>query len=153
MSPLPANVSSYSDLAADVDSIIATVALGLGIERDRKLQAGLSQMGAAAGRSGLLLELSPTWGFMKITADRGVVPQRSPGEATTTLESIYAKHDQLGGAIKRAQANAMSIAFGIVRPFFTPERFPTRQEFSALQRWSPLIEKGSMQNRGGPVNF
>ena len=86
MSPLPANVSSYSDLAADVDSIIATVALGLGIERDRKLQAGLSQMGAAAGRSGLLLELSPTWGFMKITADRGVVPQRSPGEATTTLE-------------------------------------------------------------------
>src|SRR5258706_3594585 len=110
--------SDLPGFAADIDDIIATVAIGLGIERDRGLQAGLRQIGSPESRSGLLLELSPTWGVIEITADRGVVPQRGRGGATTTLESIYAQHDQLGAAIKRAKAKAMSTAFGVLRPFF-----------------------------------
>lgn len=141
MAPFPENVMSYAGFAADVDAIVGTVAIGLGLERDRGLQAGLGQLGAPEGRAGLLLELTPTWGVIEITADRGVVAQRGRGGAATTLESLYAEHDQLGAALKRAQASAMSAAFGVVRPFFTPDRFPTRREFLALQRWAPLIEK------------
>src|SRR5258708_8891723 len=87
----PANVISYPGFAADIDGIIATVAIGLGIERDRGLQAGLSQIGVPEGRSGLVLELSATSDVVEITADRGVVPQRGRGGAPITLEAIYTK--------------------------------------------------------------
>jgi hypothetical protein len=141
MPPFPENTVAYAEFADDVDAIVATLAIGLGLERDRGLQAGMVQLGAPKGRAGLLLELTPTWGVIAITADGGVVAQRGQGGAVITLDSLYARHDQLGAALRRAQASAMSAAVAVVRPFFTPDRFPTQREFLALQRWAPLIEK------------
>lgn len=128
-------------ISADIDELIAIIALALALERDPELQAGLRRLSGVGESETLSLELPGLSATMKLLADGGLMVQHGREGSAVDFNHLIDTHQPMRAAIERGRLRATAIAMRNVSPFFTPERLPTRAEFAELWRWAPLIEK------------
>ena len=128
-------------VSADVDEIIAIVALALTLERDPELQIELRRLSKVGESQTLSLEIPGPSGIMQLLPGGGLVVQHGLEGSLIDFSDLIDTHEPMRTAIDRGRLRTTAAAMRNVSPFFTPERLPTRAEFAELWRWAPLIEK------------
>ena len=128
-------------ISADVDEIIAIVALALTLERDPELRIELRRLSKAGESQTLSLEIPGPSGIMQLLPDGGLVVQHGLKGSGIDFNALIDTHEPLRAAIDRGRLRTTAAAMRNVSPFFTPGKLPTRAEFAELWRWAPLIEK------------
>ena len=131
-------------LAADRAEMVEALAIALAIESDSSVQAQLRKLAQASdGQPFMVHHLrSPAW--LKLDNDPriSVHRERLDGLATVDLALALASNPSLSDALKRALSRtALASAIKPLDSLWEMGGIPSREEYAALRRWSPLLEQ------------
>jgi hypothetical protein len=131
-------------VAADRAEMAKALAIALAIESDGSLQTQLGKLAQARDRQPFMVRplRSPAW--LKIGSDPHVTVHRErlDGLATVDLALALASDPGLTGAFKRALSRtALASATKLLDSLWEMGGIPSREQYAALRRWSPLLEQ------------
>ena len=133
-----------ASVAADRAEMVEALAIALAIESDGSLQAGLRNLARASnGQPFMVRQLrSPVW--LKLGNDPPVTVHRERLDrlATVDLALALASKPGLTDTLKHALSRTgLPSAIKLLDPLWEMGGIPSRDEYAALRRWSPLLEQ------------
>jgi len=131
-------------IASDRGEMVEALAIALAIESDGSLQAQLRKLARASDGQAFMLSQLRSSAWLKLGNDRGITVHREriDGVKTIDLDLAVPSTPGLTDALKRAVSRtALAAANELLDPLWEIGGIPSREEYVAVRRWSPLLEQ------------
>jgi len=131
-------------VAADRAEMVEALALALAIESDGSLQAGLRNLAQASNGEPFMVRQFRSPVRLKLGNDPYVTVHRErlDGLVTVDLALALASRPGLTDTLKHALSRTgLPSATKLLDPLWEMGGIPSREEYAALRRWSPLLEQ------------
>jgi hypothetical protein len=134
-----------TQLADDVQELVARLAFCVAAERDRAFQQRLRAAGGVGKDQPLLVRppASRAWLMLSSRPQVGVLRDAPEGTRRLVIDEMVgpgaALQQEIIGAIWH-QPGVEAEAVSLLNPLFDSELLPSREQISRLLRWAPIIE-------------
>jgi hypothetical protein len=151
--PLP---ETMAFIARDHAEMVNTLAIALAMESDRSLHSQLQKLAQASdGQSFMVSQLrSPAW--LKLGNDRRITVHRErvDGLKTVDLGVALGSNPDLTDTLQRTLSRtALATASELLDPVWGMDAMPSREQYSVLRQWSPLLEQLAYKSSARILNF